>query len=104
MHFPVARAFTLTTAFANRIEQQKVASLHRILSSFIADECKDHGEVGAASIELIDIGSGAMVERLGDDVIGEEELWTIAKSFLDQPEVKFTGEPVLLLIHSFTKS
>jgi len=97
----VPRAFTLTAAFTKNPE--KVSSLHRILTKIISEECKERSEAGAARIELIDVGSGAMVERRGDDVIGEDELWTIAKSFLAQPEVKFNGEPVLLLIRSFGK-
>ncbi|KAH7721009.1 hypothetical protein AAVH_11476 [Aphelenchoides avenae] len=103
MLLPVARAFKLTEPFAKLSEEQRVSGLHRILTKYINEECEDRGEAGATRIELIDVGSGAMVERRGDDAIGGEELWTIAKSFIAQPEVKYTGEPVLLLIHAFKK-
>jgi hypothetical protein len=103
MFLPSARAFTLTGGFAKSTDAEKASTLQRILSKFITEECQERGEAGATRIELIDVGSGAMVSRAGDDAIEAEELGTIAKSFIAHPEVKFAGDPVLLLIHSFKK-
>lgn len=97
MYLPVARAFKATFLQSSG----KISSLQWILLKYIAEECTERGGVRVACIELIAVGSGTMVVRRGDDAIEEVEPWTIAKSCLAQPEVKFTGESAVLFIRSF---